>query len=54
MIGWVYVASVSNTPCYLKIGHSTQEPDEHIQEWAYDTGAPSIALVEYAAIVEDA
>ena len=54
MIGWIYVASVSNAAGFLKISQSIQEPDEHIQEWAYDTGAPGIAHVEYAAIVEDA
>jgi hypothetical protein len=32
MIGWIYVASVSNVAGYLKIGHTVQAPDEHVQE----------------------
>ena len=34
-------------------GH-TMRPDEHVEEWEWKTGAPGIARVLYAAIVEDA
>ena len=53
MKGWVYVASMSNTVGVLKIGHTTRDPDERVQELASDTGAPGVGRVEYAALVED-
>jgi tetratricopeptide (TPR) repeat protein len=56
MNGWVYVASVPHAPGFLKIKHTVEiEPNYVIDDLSvYNDGPPSVARVEYAAIVENA
>jgi hypothetical protein len=39
---------MTNTLGVVKVGYSTNDPDERVKDWASATGAPGTAKVEYA------
>jgi len=53
MKGWVYIATMTNTIGVVKIGYTDRDPDVRVLEWSRDTGAPGVAEVKYAALVDN-
>ncbi|MDB3945279.1 GIY-YIG nuclease family protein [Gammaproteobacteria bacterium] len=43
---------MTNTLGVVKVGYSTNDPDERVKDWASATGTPGTAKVEYAVWVE--
>ena len=51
MKGWIYILSNESFPEYYKVGTTTRDPQERIQE-LFTTGVPTPFVLEYSCLVE--
>lgn len=51
MKGWIYILSNVSFPEYYKVGTTTRDPEERIQE-LFTTGVPTPFVLEYSCLVE--
>jgi hypothetical protein len=51
MKGWIYILSNESFPEYYKVGTTTRDPEERIQE-LFTTGVPTPFILEYSCLVE--
>jgi hypothetical protein len=49
--GWIYILSNESFPEYYKVGTTTRDPEERIQE-LFTTGVPTPFILEYSCLVE--
>jgi len=49
--GWIYILSNESFPEYYKVGTTTRDPQERIQE-LFTTGVPTPFILEYSCLVE--